>query len=122
MNKLYYYKMLENDRLIPLFLKNRICGLITYIICNNIDDIENKNPYEFTYDNSLGEKIYIEQLIVKTKLTMQDSIKIFNCLINIIKEKHPYIKTIFWKRYNHQNNRLNLKIYNIKREDSYVYN
>ena len=122
LQKSYYQEMLQNDRLIPLTLDNRTCGLITYILCNDMKDVENKDPWQIRRDIPEGDIVYIEQLIVKTSLTMQDFLRIFDCLMRIIREKHPNVSKIFWKRYNYRTHKTNLRIYNLNKEPNYVYN
>ena len=121
MNSTYYRNMMDMDRLIPLTLDGKICGVITYLLCRSPDAVHGKDPWTIDLSIPEGNEAYIEQLIVKSYMTVQDSLKIFRCLIRIIQEKHPDVSVIFWRRYNQHTHRLDTRVYNLK-ERSYVYN
>lgn len=121
MIKQYYSDMLKLGQLIPLEFNGKVKGCVTYVLCNSIEDISTKNPFEPMF-TSEGSHCYIEQFISQMKLSVQESMSSFKCLVDILQKKHPEIRIVFWKRYNRKTKKLRLHIYNLQREKSYVYN
>ncbi|MCK9370605.1 hypothetical protein M0R04_11905 [Candidatus Dojkabacteria bacterium] len=121
MRKEYYSEMIQNDRAIPIVFNNKLCGIITYILCNSLEEVKGKNPWES--QKSEGNIFYLEQIILDIPLSFGDSIRVFNSILNIVKAKHPEVKKIFWKHFNRHTNKLNIKELNLSKERcNYVYN
>ena len=52
-------------------------------------------------DNAEGDVVYIDHLFTyKSDITKEKAIEIFHNLIELLREKHPQIKELFWKRWN----------------------
>lgn len=101
MNKqqlLYYNKMLECNRLIPIKIDNKLVALITYFIGNNDKKYMHGDSWIVLDDEpSTGTKCYIDQCI--SYGVNGNTFKIWYEFKRYIKNRYPQVNNIKWARY-----------------------
>ena len=97
----YYKEMLRRNRLLPIFVENKMKCFITYFIGNgNIDKYVKKDSWVAMDDEpKTGDTAYIDQLISDHKTDNHKYSKIvWDTLVNHIKENYPQVRQIRWNR------------------------
>ena len=111
-DKLYYYEMLERDRLIPFFIHcydketktdyDKLICFISFYITNNPDRyIQRDNPWSVEEDEpEIGKIAYIDQIWSDKKTyNHRYSFEVWKRLVNFIKQNFPKVEEIYWHRW-----------------------
>jgi hypothetical protein len=98
---LYYKEMLERNRLLSFFDKGKMKCLITYFIGNgNPDKYQKRDMFTVIDDEpETGNICYVDHLISDRKVNHKYSKVVWSFLITHIKDAHPQVKQLSWKRF-----------------------
>jgi hypothetical protein len=92
----YYKEMEKRDRLIRIYDGDRLGAIITYYLGEKDD---RKDMWDIPVEDLESTTLHIDHLISKMEeLNTRLTIAIWHNLKQILKEKHPHIKTIKWNR------------------------
>ena len=92
----YYHEMEKKDRLIRIYDGDRLGALITYYLGEKDD---RKDMWDLPTENINSTILHIDHLISKMEeLNTRLTIAIWHNLKQILKEKHPQVNKIIWRR------------------------
>ncbi len=99
-NNPYYKEMLKRNRLLPIFVDDKMKCFITYFIGNgDVSKYTQKDSWSVVDDEpKTGDTAYIDQLISDHEKNHKYSKMVWNILINHIKENYPQVKQLRWNR------------------------
>ena len=103
MDKNYYHTMLERERLIPFFDKDRLVCFLTFYIGNeaDTDKFVRDDMWQAVDDSSDGDVCFIDHLIAdKLKVNAKLSYDIWHRFKVYIKSNFPRVKIIRWNKFN----------------------
>ena len=105
-DRTYYHRMAQRNRLIPLRFKGKLKGLVTFYIANgNIEKFINRDPWHIVDDSPDGETVYIDQCVTNHAISPLMSLSIYHNVIDYIKSEFPAVKYVRWNRW--KNDKLN---------------
>jgi len=107
MDKAYYSKMLAKGRMIPFIEGDKLIGMLTFYITNNVDKyIDRYDPWKVLSDEpETGKKCYVDQ-VWTNRQAHKYSFKIWKKFREFIKSEYPSVREIRWNRWNHKSNKL----------------
>jgi len=115
MNRDYYRKMLEKNRLIPFYHNGKLKAIITFYITNDDERFIKADPWEVLDDEEDGFICYVAQLISDRDCSPL-SFKIWNDFKKYIENNFKNVEIIKWSRYKGGK----VKTYNLKLKEDLV--
>jgi hypothetical protein len=100
LQKEHYQEMLQRNRLVPFVEGDRLICFITYFLTSKNDMYKFINPWQIVDDDDKGNTCYISQLITdKHSKNPFLSHEIWARFKSYIKDNHPTVTTISWRRW-----------------------
>jgi len=117
MDRDYYKRMLEKNRLIPFYHDGKLKAIITFYITDDDERFIKADPWEVLDDEEDGFICYVAQYIVD-KDTHKLSFRIWNYFKEYIRKNYPNVEVIRWARY--KDGETKTYNFNLKKEEVLV--
>jgi len=116
MDRNYYKKMLEKNRLIPFYHDGKLKAIITFYITNDDERFIKADPWEVLDDEEDGFICYVAQYIVDKKFkSYKYSFQILRDFKDYLKNNFCNVKKMRWNRW--KNNKIYTFCLNIKKNE-----